>query len=189
MKKLVSILSLIFAVTTLNAESSVAHLLVQLRTLTAIEGPAVYYAGIPGRFSLLVPYFQNWASDEEVTAMLTDKSPVVRIMGYQCALLRKQLDLEQQMRSLEKDSAEIDYFPFGCVGGKATVGVIVCDLKKNPRLLTELPKVLDSYVEDITGTYLPIEKKGKAPNQAPTSTAVTPPASAGDRASGTRGSP
>ena len=37
---------------------------------------------------------------------------------------------------------------------------------------------------------LMVEKiKFKEPNQAPTSTAVTPPAAAGDRASGTRGSP
>ena len=158
MKKLAVIFVLICAVSTVSAESAVTHLVAQLRTLTAIEGPAVYFAGIPGRFSLLVPYFKSWATDTEIVAMLTDESPIVRVMGYQCALYRKDLKVAPQMLALEKDPAIVDYFPFGCSGRKVQVGVIVTELKNNPSLLTEMPKILDAFVEPILVTPHPGKK-------------------------------
>jgi hypothetical protein len=71
--------------------------------------------------------------------------------------------------------------------------ILKCDGAVSIRVAGSVVTAKDCVIELVAGHkrvyFVNPEEIKIGPNQAPTSTAVTPPASAGDRASGTRGSP
>lgn len=107
--------------------------------LDAIEGRAVYESGSPGRFYLLTEYVLNWCSDEDIQGFLEHESVVVRLLGYQCALL-KEISISPSIEeALFGNTAAIDYFPYGCVGIRAEIGEIAKIIKSQPTLIIEGP--------------------------------------------------
>lgn len=69
--------------------------------------------------------------------MLADKSPVVRIMGAKCAVMRKVPGLGKAVDELGKDQTKVYVVPFGCSVMRWTVGEVVTELKKHPTFLQD----------------------------------------------------
>ena len=124
-------------------EKKLTHVLEQLRecTLTLTEelplvgGPAVGAAATPHEFYLLFPYVSTVATDEDLRAMLCDKSAVVRIMGAKCILQKKDSVLRDAVDLLAKDSTKVYVAPFGCGILRQSVGEVVAELKKDSDFL------------------------------------------------------
>jgi len=105
--------------------------------LPAVGGPAVGVAATPHEFFLLFPYVVRIASDEDLKEMLADRSPVVRIMGAKCAVMRNVSVLGGAVEEMTKDQAKV-YVVSGCVVTKRTAGEIVTELKIHPTFLEEM---------------------------------------------------
>lgn len=123
-------------------DKRLVHVLEQLRQLRSafdempeIGGAAVGSSGMPHPFYLLFPYISNLASNADLTAMCRDKSPVVRVMAAMCVLDRKHLAMTSALGLLERDSAKVLVFPYGCSGSAMSVAEIVSMLKKDPDFL------------------------------------------------------
>jgi len=135
-------------------EKKLTHVLEQLRecTLTLTEelplvgGPAVGAAATPHEFYLLFPYVSTVATDEDLRAMLRDKSAVVRIMGAKCILQKKDSVLRDAVDLLAKDSTKVYVAPFGCGILRQSVGEVVAELKKDSDFLGD-PKGPDQTLE------------------------------------------
>lgn len=148
MKRVLLLLTVLLAASTAAAgyDRKLIHVLEQLRQCKFDEdtplvgGPAIGAAGEPHEFYLLFPYVDRLASDEDLTAMLRDKSPVVRIMAAKCILGKKYQvdDLKESVDILKEDSTKVYVMPFGCVASIQTVSEVVTELKKNPDFLGDL---------------------------------------------------
>lgn len=122
-------------------DKRLVHVLEQLRScslaldeeLPMVGGSAVGYAGTPHEFYLLLPYVQQVSSDDDLRAMLRDRSPVVRIMAAACILKKEGGQLSSDLQPLSKDRAKVFIAPFGCVVLKMTVAEVVSEMKKHPR--------------------------------------------------------
>lgn len=126
-------------------DNRLTHVLEQLRdcqmecdeNLPVVGGPAVGEAAAPHVFYMLIPYVLRIASEEDLKEMLSDKSPVVRIMGAKCAVKRRTPALGKIMDELEKDQARVYVMPYGCGVTKWTVGEVVTELKIHPAFLED----------------------------------------------------
>lgn len=110
-----------------------------------VGGPAIGYAGIPHEFYLLFPYVDRLASQEDLQAMLRDKSAVVRIMAAKCILGKKEQvgDLKKSVEVLNKDVTKVYVMPFGCVASLQTVSEVVGELQKDPDFLGDPKEPLE----------------------------------------------
>jgi hypothetical protein len=135
---------LLFLVTTLPClaayDKKLVHVLEQLRACTfaldeeqpMVGGAAVGAAGSPHEFYLLFPYVLQVASEDDLRAMIRDRSPVVRIMGAACILKKEDKDLAAELDILGKDTATLYVAPFGCAVLKQSVAETVAEMKKTP---------------------------------------------------------
>ncbi len=103
--------------------------------LPMVGGAAVGDAATPHEFYLLFPYIRRIASDADLSAMLHDKSPVVRIMSAKCIVQQKDSPLMHELDALTKDAERVYVAPFGCGILKQTVGEVVRELKRDPDFL------------------------------------------------------
>ena len=115
-----------------------------------VGGAAIGYAGVPHEFYLLFPYIDRLASQEDLQAMLRDKSAVVRIMAAKCILGKKERvgDLKKSVEILNKDITKVYVMPFGCVASLQTVSEVVEELQKDPGFLGD-PKDPNEPIEPI----------------------------------------
>jgi hypothetical protein len=142
-------------------EKRLVHVLEQLRScsltldekLPMVGGAAIGDVGTPHEFYLLIPYFMQFAGDNDLREMLRDGSPLVRIMAAACILKNEDKRLVFNLEPLATDTAKLYVAPFGCGVLKLTVAELVSEMKTHPR-------------------YFEGDEK---PNQAlePTATAVT----------------
>lgn len=124
-------------------DKKLVHVLEQLRQCTLalheelpmVGGSAVGNAATPHEFYLLFPYVSTVAGEEDLRAMLRDRSPVVRIMAAKCILKQKDGALRSAVDALAKDSTKVFVAPFGCGILRQSVGEVVAELKKNPDYL------------------------------------------------------
>lgn len=111
------------------------------RKLPFIGGSAVGYAGEPGTFFLLYPFFLHRASDEDVQAMLADKSPAVRLMAAKLVLHSDRFrSLTKQVEVLLKDEAIVALAEWGCVIERVTVAEVVRRMKADVHFLDDKPE-------------------------------------------------
>ena len=146
------LLATLLVASTLAAEAAyekkLIHVLEQLRQcqgaspegiVPMVGGPAVGLGGAPHEFYLLFPYVNRLASEEDLVAMLGDKSPVVRIMAAKCILNRKKTSIAvSKVDVLLKDTTQVCVAPFGCIMFVRTVGDVIGELKKNPEFLGDI---------------------------------------------------
>jgi hypothetical protein len=92
-------------------------------------------AATPHEFYLLFPYVSRIASDTDLSAMLQDKSPVIRIMAAKCIVQQKDSTLIRALDALTKDSAKVYVAPLGCDILQQTVSEVINELKKDPDFL------------------------------------------------------
>jgi hypothetical protein len=130
---LLAIISISFG----QQSSRVAAIATLVADLDVVEGSAVYDGGDPGRFYLLARYVLRWSSDDEIEALLADSRPIVRLLGYQTALLRGLEVSAEKTDSVITDTTPMDFFPYGCDGTHSTVGEIAKQLKSKPTLIIE----------------------------------------------------
>jgi len=97
-----------------------------------IGGEVVGASGAPHVFYLLYPYVNQIASDDDLAAMCSDKSAVVRVMAAKCIVNRKNSIAVKALESLSKDSEKLIVFPYGCSGIEMTVAEVVAKLRKDP---------------------------------------------------------
>jgi hypothetical protein len=122
-------------------DKRLVHVLEQLRScsftfdenLPMVGGAAVGDAGSPHEFYLLLPYIIQFAGDEDLRAMLNDRSPVVRIMAAACIVKKEDKQMLADLEPLSKDTTRVYVAPFGCVILKLTVAEVVSEIKKHPR--------------------------------------------------------
>ena len=122
-------------------DKRLVHVLEQLRScslalheeLPMVGGSAVGSAGAPHEFFLLLPYVQEESSEDDLRAMLQDRSPVVRIMAAACILKTGEEQLSLLLQPLSKDTAMVFVAPYGCGVLKMTVAEVVHEMKKHPR--------------------------------------------------------
>ncbi|MBX3738325.1 MAG: hypothetical protein KF715_16640 [Candidatus Didemnitutus sp.] len=111
------------------------------RKLPFIGGAAVGYAGEPGTFFLLYPFFEHRASLEDIRAMLADKSPAVRLMGAKLVLHSDRFgDLTKQVDLLLKDESIVILAEWGCVIERVSVAEVVRRMKADVNFLGDNPK-------------------------------------------------
>jgi hypothetical protein len=125
-------------------DQRLVHVLDQLREckdpfygLPMVGGAAIGDAATPHEFFLLVPYVLRVASEKDLKEMLADKSPVVRIMGAKCAVMRGADGLKNDVDGLLKDQSVVCVAPYGCSIEKSTVGEVIAELKKHPAFLQD----------------------------------------------------
>lgn len=122
-------------------DKKLVHVLEQLRAcsfaldeeMPMIGGAAVGDRGSPHEFYLLIPYVLQVASDDDLRAMIRDRSPVVRIMAATCILIKEDKELVAELDLLRKDETKLFVAPYGCSILKQSVAEVVADLMKNPR--------------------------------------------------------
>lgn len=102
-----------------------------------IGGSSVGYAGGPGEFFLLIPYFRHQASAEDVALMLKDKSPVVRVMAAYLVLGGDKKLKDISLSSLENDKTPLEVAAGGCIVEELTLAELVQRVRKNPDYLGE----------------------------------------------------
>jgi hypothetical protein len=107
----------------------------ELAKLKAVDGKAVYYAGLKGKFYKLYEIFIVNKNEKDFLKMLKNKSPAVRIMGVLCLAQKNKAKYENEIKKLYDDEEKIDFFPHGCCGRTETTGKIVRLIMINPRLL------------------------------------------------------
>jgi len=118
-------------------DKRIVHVLEQLRSCTMtldeelpmIGGAAIGHAGTAHEFYLLMPYFEEISRDDDLRAMLNDRSPVVRIMGAACILKKKDIQWLEYLEPLARDSARVFVAPFGSSILKLTVAEVVREMK------------------------------------------------------------
>jgi hypothetical protein len=143
-------------------DKRLVHVLAQLREckmafdveLPMVGGAAVGDAATPHEFYLLFPYVSRIASDADLSAMLQDKSPVVRIMAAKCIVQQKDSTLIRALDTLTKDSAKVYVAPFGCGIVQQTVGEVISELRKDPDFLGD-PKEPIQPPQTTTGSSAP----------------------------------
>jgi hypothetical protein len=129
-----------------------------------VGGRAIGYAGTPHEFYLLFPYVSHIATEQDLAAMLQDKSPVVRIMGAKCVLKRRWFQFPKpSVEELLKDGVQVFVAPSGCMISKRTVGAVIAELKRNP-----------DFLGDEKPPISPEPTSSTSSRQTPTT--VTPPA-------------
>jgi hypothetical protein len=150
--KRITLLFLVVALPCFAAyDKRLVHVLAQLRacTLTLDEelpmvgGAAVGAAASPHEFYLLLPYVLQIASDDDLRAMVRDRSPVIRIMAATCILKKEDKGLSAELDLLSKDAAKVFVVPFGCGVLKQSVAQVVANMKTHPRYFEgeEEPKI------------------------------------------------
>ncbi|MBI5423648.1 MAG: hypothetical protein HZA32_06135 [Opitutae bacterium] len=126
------------------------------RKLPFVGGAAVGYAGEPGTFFLLYPFFEHRASPEDVQAMLCDKNPAVRLMGAKLVLHSERFgDLTKQVDVLLKDESIVILAEWGCVIERVPVAEVVKRMKADAHFLGDNPK----DKEPISAPPPPLESK------------------------------
>ena len=152
MKKLIALFfALVCAASAAPYSKNIIHVLQQLRTnvapsfesnqeLPLIDGCAVGDAARPGTFYLLYPYVENRASVEDLTAMLGDVSPAVRLMAAKVILHSKRSEIDAKIADrLLNDKSHVVLAAFGCAFSNTTVGAVVKQLKDDHNFLGDIP--------------------------------------------------
>lgn len=104
-------------------------------SLDAIEGSAVGYAGIPGRFFLLYPYCVTYGDEETFSAFLKDGSPVVAAMGALCILDRFPQRRDEILLRMSFDQRQVLVMPGGCVGSTMTMQTLFEKIAAEPAFI------------------------------------------------------
>jgi len=107
----------------------------KLAKLKAVDGKAVYYAGLKGKFYKLYEIFIVNKNEKDFLKMLKNKSPAVRIMGALCLAQKNKPKYEKDIKKLYNDKEKIDFFPHGCCGSSETTGNIIKQIMINPNIL------------------------------------------------------
>ena len=138
--KTAATLFLLLTVMTANAQSvpSLAHVRAELKSLTSIDGSAVGYAGIPGRFFLLYPYCVTYGDEKTLSDFLKDESPVVAAMGALCILDKYPQRREEIMMRMAFDSRSVEVMPGGCVGTTMTLKALFEKIEANPEFIVPM---------------------------------------------------
>jgi hypothetical protein len=119
--------------------------------VSCIAGWHLGYSGASdGTFALLIPYFRNRATAEDVELMLKDKSAAVRIMGAYLVLTdgkfgrsappreinsRKVSDLS--LKSLEGDKTPVLLNTGGCIIQESSVTEVIKLMREYPGIFEE----------------------------------------------------
>jgi hypothetical protein len=135
--------ALVFTAKAFAYDSQLIYVLEQLRHCTyddntpMVGGSAIGFAGRPHEFYLLFPYVDRLASEDDLKAMLRDKSAVVRLMAVKCILGKKYRvgDLKKAVDVLEKDTTKVFVAPAGCDVTQDTVAGVLKEFRKNPDFL------------------------------------------------------
>ena len=93
--------------------------------------------GAPGQFFLLLPYFKNWTRPEDVSRMVKDQSPVIRVMAAYLVAKGGPRFTTMSLASLEKDQAQVEIATRGCIHERLTVAEIVKRIRENPDFFGE----------------------------------------------------
>src|SRR6267154_2406007 len=133
-------LFLVFTVITASAQSvpSLINVHAELKSLTSIEGSAVGYAGVPGRFFLLYPYCVTYGDEETLSVFLNDKSPVVAAMGALCIWDKYPQRREEIMMRMKLDSRSVEVLPGGCTGATMTLQALFEKIEADPDYIVPL---------------------------------------------------
>ena len=121
-----AVILLLLAIMTVKAQCApaLAHIRAELKEMTLIDGSAVGYAGIPGRFYLLYPYCVTYGDEETLADFMKDENPVVAAMGALCIWDKYPQRREEIMLRMKFDSRSITVMPGGCVGMTMTLKAI-----------------------------------------------------------------
>lgn len=121
--KTAATLLLLLTLTTVTAPGapSLTPIRAELKGLTMIDGPAVGYAGIPGRFFLLYPYCVTYGDEETLTDFMKDENPIVAAMGALCLLDKYPQRREEIMMRMKFDDRSVEVMPGGCLSTTMTL--------------------------------------------------------------------
>ena len=138
--KTAATLFLLLAVVAANAQSFplLMHVRDELKSLRSIDGAAVGYAGIPGRFFLLYPYCLTYGDEETFSAFLKDESPVVAAIGALCLLDRFPQRGEEIMKRMKLDSRSVGVMPGGCLGMTMTLKTLFEKIEVDPDFIVPM---------------------------------------------------
>ena len=110
----------------------------ELKSLPSIEGAAVGYGGVPGRFYLLYSYCVIYGDEKIFSAFLSDDSPIVAAMGGICMLDKYPTRKEEVMMRMKSDQREVLVFPFGCLGTKMTLAALFDKAQADPNFIVAM---------------------------------------------------
>lgn len=109
-----------------------------------------YSGGVHGTFVLLIPYFRNRATFEDIELMLKDKSAAVRIMGAYLVLTDDKFEGSPPARKanakrvggislklLESDNTSVQINTGGCITEGKSVAEVVQLIRQYPGLFGE----------------------------------------------------
>ncbi|OIQ98050.1 hypothetical protein GALL_199710 [mine drainage metagenome] len=117
-------------------EGRVSQAVERLRTLHEVGSDHVGYAGTPHAFYLLFSELQHACTNKDVTDMVHDANPIVRIMGAKCVVDGPWRKIDKAvLNPLVSDKTEILVGPGGCVFRHMTVGAVVLALVRDPGFL------------------------------------------------------
>jgi hypothetical protein len=138
--KTAATLVLLLTVITSNAQSvrPLNHVRAQLKSLTSIEGSAVGYAGIPGRFFLLYPYCVTYGDEKTFSDFLKDESPIVAAMGALCILDKYPQRREEIMMRMTFDGRSVEVMPGGCVSTTMTLKALFEKIATDPEFIVPM---------------------------------------------------
>ncbi|MEO5960818.1 MAG: hypothetical protein ABIZ49_09385 [Opitutaceae bacterium] len=100
---------------------ALGHIREELKSLRSIEGVAVGFAGIPGRFYLLYPYCVTYGEEVTLLDFLKDENAIVAVMGALCLIDKFPEKREEVMQRMKRDERSVAVFAGGCMGESMAV--------------------------------------------------------------------
>lgn len=138
--RLISAIVLILALAARSAAGAPAlsHIREEIENLSSVDGAAVGYAGIPGRFYLLYPYCVTYGDEKTLLDFSQDKNAIVAVMGALCLIDKFPQRREEVMGRMKQDDRSVLVFPGGCVGTTMTVKALFEKIQGNPDFIVPM---------------------------------------------------
>jgi hypothetical protein len=116
----------------LQGFASLEPIRAELKSLKSIDGWAVGYAGMPGRFYLLCPYCVTYGDEETLSSFLKDENPIVAAMGALCIMDRYPRRTKEIMQLMKSDHRSVEVLPGGCGGLITNMQALFEKIEGNP---------------------------------------------------------